>query len=225
MQTSTPARPKPTDSLPDRLASAPLAVERIGAAALRAEGRQEYCRLDTIAPQWLVKRLVGDYILRLCYRRHASDMTWLQLDVDPEQYSVDWNYLETQLETANLDGRGQPEVLVSLQATTFANGGDLYEQYAYLLDVTPPQPRLLLRARTGDVQKASIAYLKMHGDTITEAQAYSGCTRHISLRGQEVVVDSVCSMSGEACSDAELLTRLKIGRYRYQDGHLTWNGR
>ncbi|RAK69906.1 hypothetical protein DLM85_03360 [Hymenobacter edaphi] len=205
-----------------------MAVEWIGAAALLAEARAAFYRLDTVADHWLVAHLEGGGI-QLLYRPHPYDTTWTRLAVDPAETKFSRNDTEVRLQTADLDGQGQPEVLLTLHATDYASGGDQYWDHAYLLDVTPRRPRLLLRAFTGDYSRASIAYAARHGDTLTGAEAYAGCIRRVELNGRELVVDPVRQVGAEysvrqggaqSCQAGSTLTPLPAGRYRYQHGAL-----
>ena len=189
-------------------------ADTIGATGLR-ELRTDARYTEELTPQLLYVQLFDGP--RVLYRAHPHDTTWLLLDL---RLSGGVEQTDLTAEQANLDARGQPEVLLQWTSGGYGSGGGNYSVSHYLLDLTPPRPRLLLSAPSAQIDEVFGGYATMHGDTLSPDEARTGYERSIELRGLEVLVGKVRILGKP---DPELdapLTPLPAGRYRYQGGRL-----
>nr|GFC31289.1 hypothetical protein [Tanacetum cinerariifolium] len=136
----------------------------------------------------------------LLYRAQAADTTWLELDGLLGHYQEEsTQQQDVEIRQANLDGKGQPEVLVIFTSADYGSGGGFNYTSIYLLDVTAYPPRLLLRAKTGFVLEAFQGYAAMHGDTLADDEVYTGYERTVRLRPRELVLGPIKSRVHYVC--------------------------
>lgn len=205
----------------DSIGPRPLDFSLVGPTQLRAELADEPLAADTVAGRFLI--IKARDTPRLLYRTRKSDTIWTELDRLFERYEHGETLPTVEVRQANLDGQGQPEVLVSFNSASYGSGGGLVSTSHYLLDVTRYPPLLLLQACTGAVDETFGAYAAMHGDTLDpDAELYNGYERTVKLRPREVVLGPIKlrgRAEGQTPADAGM-TPLPTGRYRYQQGHM-----
>ncbi|OON70351.1 hypothetical protein B0919_06405 [Hymenobacter sp. CRA2] len=163
----------------------------------------------------LLRMLVNGEWPRLFYRPHPHDTTWLELELEPgpgsgPTFEGGPEAPSLEVEQANLDGRGQFEVLLRFGSELNGSSSGTRYGHCYLLDPTPPRPRLLLRALTSYVYE-------MRGNSIPDDERSVGYERAIHLRGRNVYM-APANTVGQVQNyfDASPLTPLQAGRYRYQ---------
>ena len=207
----------------DSLGPCWLPLRQIGTAELLGllHDADQILRADTVFGQFLKLQLsgVGDVSPKLLYRENRHDTVWTVLDIGLEH--LPGSQIEQfRLDTINLDRQGRPEVLVTLEMGEQGSGGGSSGRSSTMFDVTAGRaPLLLLQALTGEFERNSIAYAAMHGTTIDEADANTGCKRSIRLRRHEILVgplETVGRTPPQECT----LTHLRAGRYRYQNGRV-----
>lgn len=205
---SLPAAPKP-------FAAGPLPIlDTLGTVMLSREA-VGYLYFEEVTP--LLRVLVNGEWPRLFYRPHPRDTTWLELELEPDGIATfdggpDAPFLE--VKQVNLDGRGKSEVLLRFGSEVNGSGGGTQYGHCYLLDPTPPRPRLLLRALTGYVHEN-------RGNDTPEDERSVGYDRAIHLRGPNVYIAPATTVGRvRNYFDASPLTPLQAGRYRYQGGKL-----
>lgn len=182
-----------------------LEVSRIGAAQLRIQPAPSYESIDTIADRFLTIKPSGE-TLRIFYRTSRQDTVWTELDglFNRHEHGGSMTYVEIQ--QANLDGQGRPEVLIHFSSEIRGSGGGTDYASDYLLDITSSPPQLLLQASTGYIDESF-------------GEESDGYERSIKLQGREVLVGPIKTVgrNPEPTLRANL-TQLLAGRYRYQNG-------
>jgi hypothetical protein len=236
-QESAPARPLPAvpaakplaaalplrDSQPelsgagaDSLNPRPVDVVLVGAAQLRAAAADSYTEVDTLSARFVWLQAVAE-APRLLYRANPLDTTWLELRINFDRHERGNEAVRLTIEEANLDGRGRPEVLVRLESAANGSGGGTTWSSVYLLDVTPPQPLLLVQAQVSCIYEAFAGYAQLHGLEVDPDEQFTGCDRAVQLHKRELRFGPIEPTGNFDLQDSEL-TRLPAGRYRYQHG-------
>lgn len=204
---SLPAAPKP-------FAAGPLPIlDTLGTVMLNRK-YTDFANVEEVTP--LLRMLINGEWPLLFYRPHPRDTTWLELELEPDVATFEGgsNAPILEVKQANLDGRGQPEVLLRFSSESSGSGGGTTYGHCYLLDPTPPRPRLLLRALTGYVHE-------MRGNSTPDDEHLVGYERAIHLRGRNVYIAPTTTVGRVRNHfDASPLTPLQAGRYRYQGGKL-----
>lgn len=225
--TAAPVRPALTTDRPEQLellavgdSIGPRLLEasRVGTAQLRAELAEEYTTADTIAGRFLVVKPLSE-TPRLFYRTSQHDTVWTELDGLLRRYGHGDQQKDVQIQQANLDGRGRPEVHVHFYSASYGSGGGTTYASDYILDITNSPPQLLLQASTRFIMEAFPAYAAMHGEPLEADQMEEGYKRTVKLQGREVLLSPIKAEGRDPePSDCGQLTQLPAGRYRYQRG-------
>lgn len=221
----SPAAAPPRSVGPLRFPVRPMAIlDTIGTVRLGREAA-ELGLLEEATP--LLRLLIEGELPRLFYRAHPRDTTWLELELEPDltTYEGGQGAPLLEVEQADLDGRGRPEVLLRFSSEMQGIGHATRYTHCYLLDLTPPRPRLLLRALTAKVLESSWTYAAMHGDTLADDEVSIGYERALRLRGRDVRIGAVSPIGRVRSVEDEFpLTPLRVGRYRYQGRELRYVG-
>ncbi|MBH8558002.1 hypothetical protein [Hymenobacter negativus] len=159
----------------------------------------------------------------LLYRKNQTDTVWVSIPLVLPDYASHFNFGtlnwddddigDLEVDTCNLDHRGEAEVLVTIRQSHYGSGGGQSRTAVNLIDVSG-KPRLLLVAlvEAGD---------SWHGPGDSQESGSSDAHRRIGLKRELLVSRIVADQYGSP----SLLTPLKPGRYRYQGGRLVWVGR
>lgn len=182
-------------------------------------------QVDTLLQKFVQVRAHGEPP-RLLYRASLTARQWREVSLD--FLDLDYGYLDHAvftLDTANLDHRGAPELLINLQWSRHGNRlGSSYRR-AIVLDVTRT-PLLLLNAlvEEGDEQfgRNDIDFNRPYAELAAGLQGhdwtqekYAGCTRSIKLK-RDIELGPIRHIgSNDNCYE---MTPLLAGRYRYQNG-------
>lgn len=182
-------------------------------------------QVDTLLQNFVQVRAYSE-APRLLYRASPTARQWREVSLDfPGLYYGQLRDAVFTLDTANLDHRGAPELLINIRWSRYGNRlGSSYRR-AVVLDVTRT-PLLLLNAlvEEGDEQfgrtdidlnrpySELAAGLRRHDWT---QEKYAGCTRSIKLK-RDIELGPIRHIgSNDNCYK---MTPLPAGRYRYQHG-------
>jgi hypothetical protein len=184
-------------------------------------------RVDTLLQNFVQVRAYAE-APRLLYRASPTARQWREVSLDfPDIYDGQLGNAVFTLDTANLDHRGAPELLINIRWSKHGNRlGSSYRR-AVVLDVTRT-PLLLLNAlvEEGDEQfrrndidfnrpySELVAGLRKHDWT---QEKYAGCTRSIKLK-RDIELGPIRHIrSNDNCYE---MTPLPAGHYRYQRGNV-----
>lgn len=208
-----------TDTLGPRAA----AHERIGLRMVQGLSGGPDTGLDTLSPRLLRVTGAASGRLLLC-RATATDSVWLDLTPELTRFGEAEDHPELAVREAELDGRGQPELLVTLTTSGYGSGVGHRQTTAWLFDVTPPRPRLLLRVRTAQVEEAVLGYYARHQLPFDPQDQYTGFERSATLRRGALQLGPL-QLLGRFHRRDLAFPPLPAGRYRYQGGRLRRVGR
>lgn len=182
-------------------------------------------RVDTLLQNFVQVRAYAE-APRLLYRASPTARQWREVSLDfPDLYDGQLRDAVLTLDTANLDHRGAPELLINIRWSRYGNRlGSSYRR-AVVLDVTRT-PLLLLNALVEEGDEVFgrndidfnrpyselAAGLRRHDWT---QEKYAGCTRSIKLK-RDIELGPIRHIgSNDNCYE---MTPLPAGRYRYQNG-------
>ena len=180
----------------------------------------EIYRIDTLFGGHFLAAYDYDAQPTLYYRSNQQDSLWQVFYLPTKEYESGGEAVMT-LDTANLDKQGLAEVLVQLSSASYGSGGGNTYKSFFLLDINPPEPKLLLRGQISIMDEWFPGYFAMHNLELAPADQYTGYERAITLRGREIVVGRIRNR-GRNKDKMFLppLTPLPAGRYRYQNGRM-----
>lgn len=203
----------------DTLGARPAAYWRGGLRALGARpGPETY--LDTLGPRLLrVGSRAGLGLPRLLYRAAPADTVWTDLTPELDRYGRYHDHLHLTVAVADLAGPGRPALLLTLTSSGYGSGAGGWQIGAWLFDVTPPRPRLLLRVRTAEVDEQLSGYAARHGLPFSARDQYTGFQRTAVLRPGELRISPLKLLGRFRRRDLPHAP-LPAGRYRYQGGQL-----
>ena len=157
-------------------------------------------------------------LLRLFYQATSHDSTWTEIVLALSNEYWGPQSGETELDTVNLDGRGAAELVLRFHPARYGSGGGTAWDYVSVIDVSA-RPKLIFRALLAEENEAFGGYAKLHGYTIAPGEQYTGCKRSFKVRGRELVLGPVKTISNTERGECRL-TKLSAGRYRYRNGKL-----
>ncbi|HEX8349555.1 MAG TPA: hypothetical protein VF598_06325 [Hymenobacter sp.] len=204
-----------------------LEIDLVNAAQIRlrpelpdtlGEYYNEYYEMDTLFGGHFLATYGYQGTQALYYRCNQQDTLWQRLNLPVEEYESGSESGEMKLDTANLDKQGQAEVLVQLSSASNGSGGGTRYKSFFLLDITPPEPKLLLRGQILIMDEWFPGYFGMHNLELKPEDQYNGYERAITLRSREIVVGRIRKRGRN--KDGNQLTPLPSGRYRYQKGRM-----
>jgi hypothetical protein len=201
----------------DSIGPRPLDAYEIGESQFRVEPDGFSVLVDTINKHFLFIDNSVDGP-QLFYRANPVDTVWLALPLF-DKYSHGYEQVQVSAQEANLDGQGQPEVLLTYSSASYGSGGGTTYASAYLLDVTPPTPQLLLQVQSQETEEAFGAYATMHGVDLKPDEADTGYERRVTLHHHELTLGPVKTRGNSRLRDSPL-ANLPAGRYRYQHGRM-----
>ena len=201
----------------DSIGPRPIEASEVGESALRIDAKADGVSADTINKHFLVLDALGD-APRLLYRASAADTVWLELELFAN-YESGSEQTHVAIQEADLDGRGQPEALVTYSSASYGSGGGSSYVSTYLLDVTPRTPLLLLQAQTSQRFEWFATYATMHGVDLDPQEADTGYDRRVAFSRHELLLGPVKTHGNSQKQDSPL-TKLAAGHYRYQQGHM-----
>lgn len=155
---------------------------------------------DTLGEFYKMDTLFGGHFLAiydygappaLYYRSNQKDTLWQSLNLPVEEYESGQEAVEMKLDTANLDKQGQAEVLVQLSSASNGSGGGTSYKSFCLLDINPPEPKMLLRGQISIMDEWFPGYFAMHNLELAPEDQYNGYERAIILREGEIVVGRI----------------------------------
>lgn len=162
----------------------------------------------------------------LYHRSNQQDALWQCLNLPVQEYESGPEAVELKLDTANLDKQGQAEVLVRLSSAGNGSGGGTSYKSFFLLDINPPEPKMLLRGQISIMDEWFPGYFAMHNLELAPEDQYTGYERAIALRAREIVVGRIMKRGrNKGKMYLPPLTPLPAGRYRYQGGRMFRVGR
>ena len=205
---------------PMKLETYPVNAAQIRSIAyLRDTG--DFDRMDTLFGGHFLAVRGFDVPPALYYRANKQDTLWQDLGLPVREYESGPEAVELKLDTANLDKQGQAEVLVRLNSAGYGSGGGTSYKSFFLLDINPPEPKLLLRGQISIMNEWFPGYFAMHNLELAPEDQYTGYERAITLRKREIVVGRI-KKRGRNKDGISLppLTPLPAGRYRYQSGRM-----
>lgn len=157
----------------------------------------------------------------LYYRSNQQDTLWQGLNLPVKDYESGEEAVEMKLDTANLDKQGRAEVLVQLSSASNGSGGGASYKSFFLLDINPPEPKMLLRGQISIMDEWFPGYFAMHNLELAPEDQYNGYERAITLKEREIVVGRIRKRGRNKDKiSLPLLTPLPAGRYRYQNGRM-----
>ncbi|TLM94088.1 hypothetical protein [Hymenobacter jeollabukensis] len=175
-------------------------------------------QVDTLLGRFLQVREV-DQAPRLFYQPTPGSSVWTEVQLAlPEWDDNSWwrnGNGTVVLDTLNLDGRGAPEVLATVETYHMGSGSGSRWVYQAVLDVSA-KPVLLLRGLT-EIEEET------HGPGAEGTPADElvvSCERKMALRNHEVVVGATYTVGKPDSVTCAILTKLPAGRYRYQHGNI-----
>ena len=121
----------------------------------------------------------------LYYRSNQQDTLWQSLNLPVEEYESGQEAVEMKLDTANLDKQGQAEVLVQLSSASNGSGGGTRYKSFFLLDINPPEPKILLRGQISIMDEWFPGYFAMHNLELAPEDQYNGYERAITLKERD----------------------------------------
>ncbi|RTQ45917.1 hypothetical protein EJV47_24110 [Hymenobacter gummosus] len=203
----------------DTLGARAAAYEPYGLRALRGLPDSE-TYLDTLSPRLLLlaARSGADRPILLS-RAALTDTSWLALTPELDRFGEWQGHVEVAVQEGDLDGRGRPEVLVTLTTSGYGSGAGYRRSKAWLFDVTPPRPRLLLRVGTAAVDEALPGYYARHNLEFDPRDQYTGFERTVGLRRGELRLGPVRLLGRFRRQDMSA-PPLPAGRYHYRGGRL-----
>ncbi|GAA4348916.1 hypothetical protein GCM10023185_05280 [Hymenobacter saemangeumensis] len=207
------------DSSPvrDSLGPVALAWQQVNLDGLRPD-QATRLTVDTLLGRFLQVREPGS-VPRLFYKADPRAVQWREVDLAlPEFDGDDWTWATLELDTANLDRQGAPEVLVTVNKHSYGSGGGRRWAYKCLLDITQEPKRLL--GAMAEIEDENFGRDNSEPDGRTHDPDYertTGWTRSIELK-RDIVVGEPEGL-GRDNGDNEL-TRLAAGRYRYRNGRM-----
>ena len=170
-------------------------------------------KVDTLLGRFLEVREV-EQVPRLFYKSSSGD--WIEIDLAlPELGGDNWRNgnAEISVDTANLDLRGAPEVLVTAETYDMGSGSGSRWVYKAVLDISN-KPIMLLRGWT-EVEDERHG----EGNEGTPADELDAiCSREVVMRNHEVVIGPIKKGGKPDSVTCDILTALPAGHYRYQNG-------
>ncbi|SFQ66867.1 hypothetical protein [Hymenobacter arizonensis] len=211
--------PAPLDapSRRDSLGPVALAWQLVSLSGLRPDPSIGLL-VDTLLGGFMQVREVGA-APRLFYKTNLRAAQWMEMDLAlPEFDGDDWTGATLTLDTANLDRRGAPEVLVTVDNSHYGSGGGRRWAYKCVVDVTKAPIRLL--GALAEIEDENFGRDNDEPDGRTHDPDYertTGWVRRIELK-RDIVVGEAEGL-GRDNGDNDL-TKLAAGRYRYQGGRV-----
>ncbi len=151
----------------------------------------EIYRIDTLFGGRFLAAYDDEHQPTLYYRSSQQDTLWQVFYLPTNEYKSGEDAVELTLDTANLDKQGQAEVLVQLSSASNGSGGGTSYQSFFLLDVTPPEPKLLLRGQSAILHEWFPGYFAIHNLELAPEDQTNGYERTITLRNNEIAIGRI----------------------------------
>ena len=185
-----------------------------------------FCKMDTLFGGHFLAIYDCGAMPALYYRSNQQDTLWQSLNLPVEEYESGQDAVEMKLDTANLDKQGQAEVLMQLSSASNGSGGGTSYKSFFVLDISPPKPKILLRGQNSIMDEWFPGYFAMHNLELAPEDQYTGYERAITLRAREIVVGRIMKRGRNKDKKSLFpLTPLPAGRYRYEGGRMFRVGR